>query len=99
MSRYGYRTTNEKVGAVVLLPVKLAVVLLVLAAIVLAYPFMGVYVLVAGEGPMMERVKRAATWPLGILAMNDFMSLGGMDNPTLSKISAGINKVWAKLTP
>lgn len=98
MSGYGYRTTNEKVGAVVLFPVKLAGVIVVIALVVVAYPFVAVAHFATNKDcTLSERFKSALCWPMGILAMNDFMSLGGMNSPTLSRITAGINRAWAKI--
>ena len=92
MSRYGYRTANEKVGALVLFPIKVVALVLVVALVIVAYPFVAVAHFATNKDcALSERFKSALCWPLGILAMNDFMSLGGMDNPTLSRITSIIN--------
>lgn len=95
-----YRTLEERIGRAVLLPVKLAgaAVALIVAPplIVISYPFGAVYFFFAAEGSLAQRKKLALGWPVyvvgSILAMNDFLSLGGFDNRTLTRINNKLNR-------
>lgn len=86
----------ERTGRIILFPVKLGICLIALPLVVLAYPVVAVWLLFYGEGSLKERVINAATWPLALLAMNELLSLGGLDNPTLSRISDWLNDRFAK---
>lgn len=77
----------ERVGRIILFPVKLGICLIVLPFAVLAYPLVAVYIMFTSEYPLKERVVVAVTWPLAILVMNDFLSLGGLNNRALSRVS------------
>lgn len=105
MSTFRDKSFTEQVGAVVLFPFKL-ILLVVVAALLLpltivSYPFVAVAVLVKTEGSFGHRARMAALWPLywfaGLLAFNDFMSLGGMDNRTLSRINDWLKeREWSR---
>lgn len=97
MPRYSDRSFTEKVGAAVLWPFKVLGLLVAAVLLVVAYPIVACINLATGEGTFANRAKVAATWPLGILAMNDFMSLGGMNSPTLSRISSALGRWYAKI--
>lgn len=86
----------ERVGRIVLLPVKLGICLIALPFVVLAYPVVAVYILVVSEGSPKQRIINALMWPLWLLAFNDFLSLGGYDNKTLSSINAWLNDKFNK---
>lgn len=81
------RSLAEQVGRVVLFPIKLGLLLIALPFLVLAYPVVAVYILFVAEGSLTKRVKYALLWPFGLLALNDLLSLGGLDIPALSRIN------------
>lgn len=81
----------ERVGRVVLFPVKLGICLIALPVVLLAYPVIAIYILFVSEGGLKQRIIKAVAWPLALLAFNDFLSLGGLNNKTLSRISDWLN--------
>ena len=85
-------SAEDKIGRAVLLPVKLALVVISIPLVVAAYPFVGIWVFVRAPGTLKERAQAAAYWPLLLLALNDFLSLGGQDSSLLTRISDRLNR-------
>ncbi len=100
MRRHSDMSIYERVGRIVLLPFKAVIVLVLLIVglplLIICYPFVSTYVFFKAEGSLKERAQMAAFWPLSILAMNDFLSLGGMNNPTLSRLTSWLERIFEK---
>lgn len=82
--------TNETVGAAVLLPLRIVAAVVAAALLLLAWLPVSLIVLWNQRNepiPLGDRFIGAFGWPLMILTFNEFVSLGGLDNPLLSKIS------------
>lgn len=104
MSRRTYRphrTLNERIGALVLWPIKFVVKTIVVAGLILIYPIVTAWLFKAaffsGElkgVPVKTRLKRVFGWPLLLLAVNGFASLGGMnvEIPGLSRVGEWLDK-------
>jgi len=83
----------EKVGKTVLFPFKVVAIVVAVPLFIIAYPLVGIYILFRGEGSIGQRLTIAVGWPLHVLAMNEFLSLGGFNIPLLSRITEWIEKV------
>lgn len=95
MVRNAYRSPEEKVGHTVLFPFKVIAIAIAIPLFIITYPFVTSFLLLTALskenrksiGSVMRQIDFAFTWPLAILALNDFASLGGHNIPALSSIS------------
>jgi|GEM_PF-2355543 len=104
MHRREYRSNEERVGAAVLSPVKGLAVIVMAALVIIAYLPVTLLLLLRafskegrrGGGSLRERISGAFKWPLAVLGINEFLSLGGFDIPLLSSISEWLEDRAAK---
>jgi len=89
-----YKSFTEKVGFIVVAPFVVLLCPILLLILILAYPIIGVVILFNGEGSLLERIKLALLWPLGVLALNDFLSLGGLDNRFLTRVTELLKRAF-----
>lgn len=101
---YHDRSMEQRVGRAVLLPFRIILLVVVLAVllplIIVSYPFVAIWVIfrVQVPGGWRRRLKVGLLWPLyaigGVLAMNEFLSLGGLNNPTLSRFTGWLERLF-----
>lgn len=90
---YRYMSGYEKIGRAVTLPLRWLGFVLLIPSLLAAYPLVGLYIMVAGEGKFPQRFTNAVLWPVVILAVNDMLSLSGLDNPSLSFLGRKLDKL------